>query len=237
MAARTRPLRPAPRGRRRRHRLLRLARRVPGERRCVRQGEPEAHRPSRLVAAVRRRHAQLPALARPQSPDRSRRGGARQHGGRFQADLGVRQSGQGEPDQRRDLPAAERPGLCRGRRPFRAAQHPREPAGLVPELKPDLRHLSERRASGSTTSPIRSGRSKSGPACRQRRRSSSIPGRTGRSCCIRPMCSSTRTAFATAPTGAAPGSPSWNIWADPPPRSFRRQFPARPRACRGARGA
>ena len=37
LAARTRPLRPPPRGRRRRHRLLRLARRLPGERRRVRQ--------------------------------------------------------------------------------------------------------------------------------------------------------------------------------------------------------
>ena len=60
----TRALRPPPCGRRRGHRLLRLARRLSGERRCLRQGQSEAHRPSRLVAAVRRRHAQLPAACR-----------------------------------------------------------------------------------------------------------------------------------------------------------------------------
>ena len=83
--------------------------------------QSQAHRPSRLVAAVRRRHAQLPAAARPRPPHRARRGGARQHGGRLQADLGVRQPGQVEPDQHLDLPVAERPRLCRGRRPFRPA--------------------------------------------------------------------------------------------------------------------
>ena len=144
LAAGTRPLRPPPCGRRRRHRLLRLARRLPGERRRVRQGPSEAHRPSRLVAAVRRRNAQLPAPPGPKSAHRPRRGGARQHGGRLQADLGVRQPGQVEPDQHFDLPVAERPGLCRGRWPFRPAQHPREPARLIPELEADLRHLSER---------------------------------------------------------------------------------------------
>ena len=61
-----------------------------------------------LVAAVRRRHPQLPAADRPESADRARRSGARQHGGRFQADLGVRQPGEVEPDQHRDLPAARR---------------------------------------------------------------------------------------------------------------------------------
>ena len=80
------------------------------------------------------------------------------------------------------------------------------------------------------TSPIRSGRSKSAPACRQRRRSSSIRAPTGQSCCIRPTCSSTKTAFATAPTGAAPGSTSWSISADRRSRSFRRQS-----RCGGAR--
>ena len=36
---------------------------------------------------------------------------------------------------------------------------------------------------------------KSAPACRRRRRSSSTRGRTGRSSCTRPTCSSTETAF------------------------------------------
>ena len=61
---------------------------------------------SRLVAALWRRNAQLLALAGPKSADRPRRSGARQHGGRFQADLGVRQPGQVEPDQHLDLPVA-----------------------------------------------------------------------------------------------------------------------------------
>ena len=60
LAARTRPLRPAPRGRRRRHRLLRLARRLPRERRRVRQGQSEAHRPSR---SGRRRSAAARTIA------------------------------------------------------------------------------------------------------------------------------------------------------------------------------
>ena len=106
LAAGARALRPAPRGRRRRHRLLRLARRLSGERRCFRQDQPEADRPRELVAAVRRRHPQLPAAARPRPADRARRGGARRDGRRLQADLGVRQPGQIEPDQHRDVPAA-----------------------------------------------------------------------------------------------------------------------------------
>ena len=47
-----------------------------------------------------------------------------------------------------DLPAARRPRLRRRRRPFRPAQHPREPAGQLPELGADLRHLPERRRPG-----------------------------------------------------------------------------------------
>ena len=43
------------------------------------------------LAAVRRRHAQLPAAARPRSAGRARRGRARSPGGRRQAHLGVRQ--------------------------------------------------------------------------------------------------------------------------------------------------
>ena len=53
-----RPLRPAPRHHPRRHRLLLLARRLPRRRRREGQGQPEAHRPQDLGAALRRRHAQ-----------------------------------------------------------------------------------------------------------------------------------------------------------------------------------
>ena len=67
-------------------------------------------------------HNCLPLPDRP--PHRARRGGARREAGRLQADLGVRQPGEIEPDQRGDFPRAERPRLYRGRRPLRPAQHP-----------------------------------------------------------------------------------------------------------------
>src|ERR1700722_15182812 len=69
-------------------------------------------------------------------------------------------------------------------------------------------------ASGSMTSPIPSGRSKSAPAFRPPRRNLSIPAPTGQSYFTRPMFSSTRTASATAPIGAVPGSTSWSISVD-----------------------
>ena len=56
-------------------------------------------------------------------------------------------------------------------------------------------------------------RSRSAPACRRRRRSWSTRARTVRWCSTPPMSSSTRTAFATAPTGAAPGCTSSNTRA------------------------
>ena len=123
-----RPLRPAPRHHPRRHRLLLVARRLPRRGRRQGQGQPEAHHPQGLGAALRRRHAQRAAAPRPQPADRRRRDGARQPGGRLQADLGVRQPGEVEPDLDRHLPRALRQGLPQGRRPFRPAQRPREPA-------------------------------------------------------------------------------------------------------------
>ena len=53
-----------------------------------------------------------------------------------------------EPDQRCDFPGAERARLYRGRRPFRPAQYPRKPAGVLRQLGVDLRDLSERRRQG-----------------------------------------------------------------------------------------
>ena len=67
LADQERPLRPAPRHHPRRHRLLQLARRLPRRRRRQGQGQPEAHRPQDLGAALRRRHAQRAAAARPRS--------------------------------------------------------------------------------------------------------------------------------------------------------------------------
>ena len=84
-----------------------------------------------LGAALRRRHAQCAAAPRPQSLDRRRRDRARQSGGWLQADLGVRQPGEVQPDQHLDLPGAIGQGLPEGRRPFRPAQRPREPAGQL----------------------------------------------------------------------------------------------------------
>ena len=75
------------------------------------------------------------------------------------------------PISDRDLPAARRPRLRRRRRPFRPAQHPREPAGQLSELGADLRHLPERRRPGLRHPRPVPRRSRSAPACRRRRRS------------------------------------------------------------------
>ena len=72
--------------------------------------------------ALRRRHAQRPAAARPRPARRRRRDRPRRSGGWLQADLDLRQPGQVEPDQHLDLPRSRRQGLPQGRRPFRAAQ-------------------------------------------------------------------------------------------------------------------
>ena len=98
------------------------------------KANPKLDHPQGLGAAVRRRHAQRAAAPGPQPADRRRRDGARQPGGRLQADLGVRQPGEVEPDLDRHLPGALRQGLPEGRRPLRPAQRPREPAGQLPEL-------------------------------------------------------------------------------------------------------
>ena len=50
----------------------------------------------------------------------------------------------GEPGQHRHLPLAVRGGLLPEGRQLRPAQPPREPARLVPELAPDLRHVLQR---------------------------------------------------------------------------------------------
>jgi hypothetical protein len=71
----------------------------------VRTGQSETHRPQDVGTAVRRRHAQCAAPVRPQSLDRRRRDRARSSGGRLQANLGVRQSGQIQPDQHSTFPA------------------------------------------------------------------------------------------------------------------------------------
>ena len=55
------------------------------------RAQAETDRAQELVAAVRRRHAQLLAVARPRSAGRARRSGARPSGGRPQADLDFRQ--------------------------------------------------------------------------------------------------------------------------------------------------
>ena len=72
---------------------------------------PEADRPPQLEPALRRRHPQLPALAQARAAVRARRGGARQSGGRAEADLAVRQSRRGQPDQHLDPAGARRRGL------------------------------------------------------------------------------------------------------------------------------
>ena len=84
-----------------------------------------------LAPAVRRRHPQLPAAAGSRSAGRARRGRARSSGGRPQAHLGVRQPRADQPDQHLDLPDAGRSRLQSQGRPFRPAQHPREPAGQL----------------------------------------------------------------------------------------------------------
>ena len=149
LADQERPLRPAPRHHPRRHRLLHLARRLPRGGRRQGPGQPEADRPQELGAALRRRHAQRPAAARPQSADRRRRDGARQSGGRLQADLGVRQPGEVEPDQHLDLPGALGQGL-----PARSAaisartMSTRTGRAAFSQLGADLRDLPERRHPG-----------------------------------------------------------------------------------------
>ena len=72
------------------------------------RSKPEAHHASQLVAALRRRHPQLPAAARPRSAGGARRGGARPSGGRPQADLAVRHPRAGQPGQHLHLPDAGR---------------------------------------------------------------------------------------------------------------------------------
>ena len=61
------------------------------------RAKAEADRASRRRAAVRRRHAQLPAAPRPRPADRAGRGRARPSGGRRQTHLGVRQQGEIQP--------------------------------------------------------------------------------------------------------------------------------------------
>ena len=112
------------------------------------RAEPKLDRPSRRGAAVRRRHAQLPAAARPRPAHRPRRGRARPSGGRRQAHLGLRQPREIQSGQHCDVPAARRGRLQEQGRPFRPAQHPREPAGQLRELGADLRDLSECRRAG-----------------------------------------------------------------------------------------
>ena len=77
--------------------------------------------------------------------DRRRRDRARSSGGRLQANLGFRQSGQIQPDQHLDLPGAFGQELSEGRGPFRATQRPREPAGQLRQLRDDICHISKRR--------------------------------------------------------------------------------------------
>ena len=74
-----------------------------------------------------------------------RRDRARQSGGRVQADLDLRQPGEVEPDQHLDLPSPVRQGLSQSRRPFRAAQRPRESAWKLRQRGTDLLDLPERR--------------------------------------------------------------------------------------------
>ena len=196
---------------------MQLARRLPRGRRRQGSREPQADRPQGLGAAVRRRNAQRAAIAEARSPDRRRRDRARRPGGRVQADLGVRQPGEVQPDQHRHLPGADGQGLSEGRRPFRAAQYPREPAGQLPERGADLRDLSERRRSGSTTSATSSGRRRWRASFRRRRRrAGSTRGPIGRGCCTPPTSMSTRTASATRPT-STPASISSNTKAEAPP--------------------
>ena len=165
------PLRPAPRHRPRRHRLRRLARRRHGGDRRRRPRQAEADRASQRRAAVRRRHAQLPAAARPRPAGRARRGGARPPGGRGQEHLGVRQPrAKPIPAIIATVPAAGRGRLQAQGRPFRPAQHPREPARQLRELGADLRHLAERRRARVRHPATHTSRARSAPGCRLRQR-------------------------------------------------------------------
>ena len=133
----------------------------------------QADRPPQLVPALRRRHAQLPAPARSRPARRARRGGARQHGGRPQADLAVRHPGALESDQHLDLPDTVGGGLREEGRPFRPAQRSREPARQLRELGTHLRDLPEcRRAGLRHPRPV--------PAGRGRRLRPAGPGTDGR---------------------------------------------------------
>ena len=91
------------------------------------------------------------------------------------------------------FPVPHEQDLCRQRRAVRSAQPAREPAGVFPEL--DHRSLQRIRAPacGPTTSPIRSGRRRSGISCRPCRRTGWSRCADGRRCGTWRTCSSPRT--------------------------------------------
>ena len=185
------------------------------------KAKPKAPCPQGLGAAVRRRHAQCAAAGQANLlvvVDETR---ARQSGGRVQADLDLRQPGQVQPDQHLDLPCALGQGLSQGRRPFWAAQRPRKPTGQLRQRRADLRHLPERRAPRSTISRTSFGPRRSPPSFLRRRPSGWTRGPTGRSCCIRPTSSSTRTRSATLRI-STPASISSNTRAEAAPMESRR---------------
>ena len=133
------------------------------------RSQAEAHQASQLVAAVRRRHAQLPAAARSQPAGRGRRSRARRLRGRHQIHLDVRHPRADQPGQHLDLPDAGRGGLLQEGRAFRPAQYPREPAGHVRQLEPDLLRPIRTPAFGCSTSATPSSRRKWPPSCRRSR--------------------------------------------------------------------
>ena len=140
-----RPLRAAPRDRGGRLRLRLLARRRADHPGCEGQVGAETDRPSQLVPAVRRRHAQRGAAARSQSAGGGRRGDAEHRPGADQAHLGVRhpreeQSGFASPRCRRP---SDQDYVKMGGQFGPHNLHENRP-GSFRVLHHDLRHLAER---------------------------------------------------------------------------------------------
>ena len=104
------------------YRLRRLARRRLHHSRSERSGQSEATQPPQLRAALRRRRAHAPALARPQAHGARRRGDLGELRQRACLHLGHRRARAGEPGVDRHAADAARRGFLRQRRQIRAAQ-------------------------------------------------------------------------------------------------------------------
>ena len=100
-----------------------------------------------------------------------------------------------QPDQHRDVPRADRSRLHESRRSFRAAQCAREPAGQFHQRGADLRDLPIKRVCvrAYDISNKFAGPAKLARWCRPRPSRWSTRGPTAPRCCIRRMCSWTKT--------------------------------------------